>query len=309
MDQVPDLPRPRQRGDQLSLYASTASEEAEGVTATLKITDPREPRSVTGWWDDLVEFEVELPQLEGDVFAAALRLTKRLQQAYPGLDVQLRMGPRAAWRARAAQQQAEWEAMKRPRLPPRVEDLIKQLSPECSICGTTALELQIAHIVDWPDTRRLVEAEPFKKDMPLRATLMFHNPWNMLRLCRDYVRRSGCHDRQERGEITVQEVQAARAALDLLPGADRAYGAFLDQGLQVGSRKLPIDMNAIGAAMTHLIAPAQQADRESYLLRQGSIAVDRAQGSIRWGNYNCSDLPEGTEPDHSDEASLPEGED
>ncbi|WP_331752408.1 hypothetical protein [Streptomyces chartreusis] len=292
MDQVPDLPRPRQRGDQLSLYASTASEEAEGVAATLVITDPREPRAVTAWWNDLVPFEADLPQLEGDVFAAALRLRTRLQQAYPGVDVRLSMGPRSAWRARDADRQAEWKAMKRPPLPQRAEDLIKQLSPECSFCGTTARELQIAHIVDWPQTRRLVEAEPSKKDMPLRATLMFHNPWNMLRLCRDYVRRSGCHDRQEQGEITEQDVRAARAALDLLPGADRAYGAFLDQGLQVGNRKLPIDMNAIGAAMTRLVAPAQQAGREGYLLRQGSILVDRAHGSIRWGNYNDSDLPE-----------------
>lgn len=37
-DQVPDLPRPLQRGDQLSLYASTVSGEAEGVAATLKVT-------------------------------------------------------------------------------------------------------------------------------------------------------------------------------------------------------------------------------------------------------------------------------
>jgi hypothetical protein len=143
-----------------------------------------------------------------------------------------------------------------------------------------------------------VEAEPSNKDMPLRATLMFHNPWNMLRLCRDYVHRSGCHDRQERGEITEQDVRAARAALDLLPGADRAYGAFLDQGLQVGNRKLPIDMNAISAAMTRLVAPAQQDSRESYLLRQGSILVDRAHGSISWGNYD-SNLPEAPEEDRS----------
>ncbi|WP_199834672.1 MULTISPECIES: hypothetical protein [unclassified Streptomyces] len=299
MDQVPDLPRPRQRGDQLSLYASTASEEAEGDAATLVITDPGEPRSVTAWWNDLVPFGADLPQLEGNVFAAALRLRTRLQQVYPGVDVRLRMGPRSAWLARDADRQAEWKAMKRPPLPQRVEDLIKQLSPECSLCGTTARELQIAHIVDWPQTRRLVEAEPSNKDMPLRATLMFHNPWNMLRLCRDYVHRSGCHDRQERGEITEQDVRAARAALDLLPGADRAYGAFLDQGLQVGNRKLPIDMNAISAAMTHLVAPAQQDGREGYLLRQGSILVDRARGSISWGNYNESDLPEAPKEDRS----------
>ncbi|MFE5492985.1 hypothetical protein ACFQ7Z_23960 [Streptomyces virginiae] len=306
MDQVPKLPHPRQRGDRLSLYAFTSREEAEGAAANLKIADTREPRTVVGWWDDLVPFEGELPRLEGDVLAAGLRLTKELQQAYPGLDVQLRMGSRAAWRARDAQRQEEWAAMKRPPLPRRVEDLIKQLSPECSICGTTALELTIAHIVDWPQTRRLVEAESLQNDMPLRATLMFHNPWNMLRLCRDYVRRSGCHDRQERGEITEQEVRAARAALDLLPGADRAYGAFLDQGLHVGNRKLPIDMNAIGAVMTHLIAPAQQADQKRYSLKQGAITVDRAQGSIRWGHYDHDDLPETAEQDHAEGASLPE---
>ncbi|MFI8164483.1 hypothetical protein ACIF6I_35425 [Streptomyces microflavus] len=306
MDQVPDLPRPRQRGDQLSLYASTASEEAEGVAATLVIADRREPRSVTAWWNDLVPFEADLPQLEGDVLAAAVRLRARLQQAYPGVDVRLRMGPRSAWRARDADRLAEWNAMKRPPLPQRVEDLIKQLSPECSFCRTTARELQIAHIVDWPQTRRLVEAEPSNKDMPLRAALMFHNPWNMLRLCRDYVHGSGCHDRQERGEITEQDVRAARAALDLLPGADRSYGAFLDQGLHVGNRKLPIDMNAISAAMAHLVAPAQQNGRESYLLKQGSILVDRARGSIGWGNYNDSDLPE--TPEEGAQPSLPEGD-
>ncbi|MFJ1957792.1 hypothetical protein ACIOGT_32390 [Streptomyces microflavus] len=194
---------PRQRGDHLVLYAETSEEQRAGAECNLKVEDSGHARrSVTGWWDDWISFEGELPDLAEPAFATGQQLVRGLEARYPGVKVTLRFGPRAAWRSRQERRQAAWDAvkMKRPDLHPDTERLIHALSPECMICRTTTRKLEIAHTLDWPTVRRLAETHPLfgKDDHDLRrAAKMFHDPWNMGVLCRERRHRSGCHDQQE----------------------------------------------------------------------------------------------------------------
>ncbi|WP_208765501.1 hypothetical protein [Kitasatospora cineracea] len=157
--------------------------------------------------------------------------------------------------------------------------------------------MQIAHIIGWPEIRQRVERHPHRAGRPQIATNMFHNPWNMLRLCRDYDHRTGCHDRQEAGEITEEVIVEARAALDRLPGAERIYGAFVDQRLLAKARKEVVDMNVVLGGLAQVVDATASTGRPPYLLNHGTVQVNRAQGWIQWGNYGC---PDGPEPETGD---------
>lgn len=298
---------PRQRGDRLVLYAMTAEEQEAGVNSDLKILDGGYGhRRVSGWWDDQLPFDGELPDLAEPAFASGHELVKALEARYPDAKVTLHFGARAAWLSMRERRQAAWDGakMKRPSLPPDTERLIHALSPECMICGTTARKLEIAHILDWPTVRRLTEMHPlFGKDDhdPQRAALMFHDPWNMGVLCRDRAHQSGCHDRQEGGKITLDQIRQARAALDRQPGADRLYGRYLDQSLVEERRQFGLDMNVIANVLIILSDAAVGTEPSPYVLKHGTVKVDRVRAAMQWGQYDC--------PDHPGRRSLTERED
>ncbi|MEW2522317.1 hypothetical protein [Actinacidiphila alni] len=286
---------PRQRGDHLVLYAETSEEQRAGAECNLKVEDSGHARrSVTGWWDDWISFEGELPDLAEPAFATGQQLVRGMEARYPGVKVTLRFGPRAAWRSTQERRQAAWDAvkMKRPDLHPDTERLIHALSPECMICRTTTRKLEIAHILDWPTVRRLAETHPLfgKDDHDLRrAALMFHDPWNMGVLCRERRHRSGCHDQQEAFKITTEEVRQARIALDRQPGAERLYGRFLDQSLVEERRKYGLDMNVMARVLALLSEATKGTDPAPYVLKHGEVRVDRVLGGMWWGQHDCPD--------------------
>ncbi|MFJ3616188.1 hypothetical protein [Streptomyces hydrogenans] len=293
---------PRQRGDRLVLYAVTVMEKEAGIESDLKVPDGgRARRSVSGWWDDLVPFDGELPDLAEPAFASGRQLIGALEARYPSVKVTLRLGPRAAWRSMRERRQAAWDEakMQRPPLHPDTQRLIHALSPECMICGTTARKLEIAHILDWPTMRRLIETHPMfgKDDRDLqRAALMFHDPWNMGVLCRERVHSSGCHDRQEEAKITLEELRQARAALDRQPGVERLYRRYLDQSLIEERRRFGLDMNVMARVLMLLSQAAKGTEPSPYVLKHGEVRVDRVLGGLWWGQHDCPDHPDGADP-------------
>jgi hypothetical protein len=286
---------PRQRGDRLVLYAVTGEEQQAGAESDLKLPDSGcARRRVSGWWDDQLPFEDDLPNLTAPAFVSGQQLVRVLEARYPGVTVTLRLGPRAAWRTRQERRRIAWEEAKakRPPLPPDTERLIHALSPECMICHKTVRKLEIAHLLDWPTIRRVVETHPLwlKDDNDMRrAAMLFHDPWNMGVLCRERVHRSGCHDRQEAGEIKLEELRRARAILDQQPDVERLYGRYLDQSLIEERRRFGLDMNAMGRVLA-LLSQKTTGDKSSpYTLKHGMIMVDREQGALLWGQYYCAD--------------------
>lgn len=286
---------PRQRGDRLVLYAQTAEEQRSGAECDLKVRDSgRARRSVSGWWDDWLPFEGGLPDLTEATFVSGQQLVRALEARYPSVKVSLRFGPRAAWRSAKERRQGSWAEMKmkRPPLHPDTERLIHALSPECMICGTTARKLEIAHILDWPTIRSLIETHPLfgKDDHDLRrAALMFHDPWNMGVLCRDKRHRSGCHDQQEDSRITTEQVRRARVELDRQPGAERFYGRYLDQSLVEERRRFGLDMNVMARVLALLSEAAKGRDPDPYVLKHGEVRVNRVLGAMWWGEHDCPD--------------------
>jgi hypothetical protein len=284
---------PRQRGDRLVLYAVTNEEQQAGAKSNLKDSGHAN-RSVSGWWNDQLPFGDDLPDLVEPALVSGQQLVKALEARYPGVTVILRLGPRAAWRTRQERRWIAWEGAKakRPPLPPDTERLIHSLSPECMICHRTVRKLEIAHLLDWPTIRRVVETHPLwlKDDNDMRrAALLFHDPWNMGVLCRERAHRSGCHDRQEIGEVTLQQLRQARAALDQQPGVERLYGRYLDQSLIEERRRFGLDMNAMGRVLALLAQKAKGGESSPYVLKHGTIKVDREQGALLWGQYDCAD--------------------
>ncbi|WP_240679427.1 hypothetical protein [Streptomyces sp. B29(2018)] len=286
---------PRQRGDRLVLYAETVDEQNAGAACDLKVRDAgRARRSVSGWWDDWLAFEGDLPDLTEPSFVSGRQLTKALETRYPSVKVALRFGPRAAWHSTKERRQAAWDElkMKRPPLHEDTKRLIHALSPECMICGTTARKLEIAHILDWPTIRRLTETHPLfgKDDHDLqRAALLFHDPWNMGVLCRERLHRAGCHDKQEDFRITTEQVRRARGVLDRQPGAERFYGRFLDQSLVEERRRFGLDMNVMARVLALLSEAAKDSDPAPYVLKHGEVRVDRVLGGMWWGEHDCPD--------------------
>lgn len=291
------LPRPR--GDRLVLYAVTREDQKADADADLKVMDGGYVRrTVIGWWDNRLPYEGNLPDLTEPTHVSGQQLVKALQTHYPDVTVTLRFGPRAAWIAKQERRRAAWDEAKtkRPELPQEMKRLIHALSPECMICHTTARKLQIAHILGWPAIRRLVETHPLwmRDDHGLRrAALMFHDPWNMGILCRDHAHRSGCHDRQEAGEITLEQLRHAREGLDRQPGADRLYRRYLDQSLIEQRRSIGLDLNVMVRVLRLLSKAAKPGETSPYVLLHGMIKVDRAEGSLQWGQYDCPDESHG----------------
>lgn len=286
---------PRQRGERLLLYAVTNEEQQAGADSNLKLLDSgRAHRRVSGLWDDQLPFGDDLPDLAEPAFVSGQQLVKALEARYPGVTVILRLGSRAAWRTRQERRRIAWEGAKakRPPLPPDTERLIHALSPECMICHKTVRKLEIAHLLDWPTIRCVVETHPLwlKGDNDMqRAALLFHDPWNMGVLCRERAHRSGCHDRQEIGEVTLEQLRQARAILDRQPGVERLYGRYLDQSLIEERRRFGLDMNAMGRVLAFLARKAKGAESSPYALKHGTIKVDRGQGVLSWGQHDCTD--------------------
>ncbi|WP_405685094.1 hypothetical protein [Streptomyces sp. NBC_00057] len=286
---------PRQRGNRLVLYAVTTEEQQADSESNLKLPDSGYARrGVSGWWDDRLPFGADIPELTEPAFVSGRQLVKALEARYAGVTVTLHMGPRAAWRTQQERRRTAWEEAKakRPPLPPDTERLIHALSPECMICHKTVRKLEIAHLLDWPTIRRAVETHPswLRSDHDMRrAALMFHDPWNMGVLCRDHVHHSGCHDRQEAGQIALEQLLQARASLDQQPGAERLYGRFLDQSLTEERRRFGLDMNAMGRVLMLLSRATKGGEPSPYVLKHGTIKVDREQGGLSWGQHDCTD--------------------
>ncbi|MFJ6761102.1 hypothetical protein ACIQNK_39625 [Streptomyces sp. NPDC091273] len=164
--------------------------------------------------------------------------------------------------------------------PGYTRDLLRGLSPACSVCDKTQ-ELDRLH-----DIVALKDPSP-KKFSPtaLRRLIRYRrqkasNPWLLLRLC------LSCRRRQDAGEFSDQELREARLALDRRPGAARHYAAYLDQIFLGGERIL--DMNVASSALAIVKADPETAT-SPYVLAYGKIRVDRTGGSLSWGQYSCED--------------------
>lgn len=164
--------------------------------------------------------------------------------------------------------------------PEYTRDLLRGLSPACSVCDKTR-ELDRLHDI-------IVLKDPHQKKFPITALrrrirhrrLQASNPWLLLRLCRS------CRRRHDAGEFTDQELRQARLALDKRPGAARHYAAYLDHIL-LGAEPV-IDMNIAGSALA-IVKADPEIDTSPYVLGHGAIKVDRTNGSVQWGQYPCED--------------------
>ncbi|WP_425086201.1 HNH endonuclease [Streptomyces hainanensis] len=173
-------------------------------------------------------------------------------------------------------------------MPPETDRLLRSLSPECAICGTFVLPLEVAHIVNWPETLRAIESIPASAVRAQLAEIAFHDPWNALPLCRDRIRRTGCHDKEERGEITKDRMRHARAALDLQPGADRLYRRFVSQSLMSPGRTAPVDVAALGRALALARSTIRPGEPARFHLQDGAHELDFQHGYLSGGHFSCS---------------------
>lgn len=172
----------------------------------------------------------------------------------------------------------EEDAHVRQNEPPLLSDatrgLLHALSPECSVCQETRQLVSIAAMEDpdpvpWPPGFRKTGCQP---EAP--------NPWRLIRLC------LRCQRRRKEGELTEQQLRDARSALDRSPDAARHYAAYLNQIL-LGAEPA-LDMNVAALALRIVKAdPSLAAD--PYVLHHGQIKVDRTHGSLRRGQYECTD--------------------
>jgi len=222
--------------------------------------------------------KAKLPSL-GVVTAVALQLAERArdlgtetdrEESLDNIDRRIdRLWKQARYEEDARANEAE---------PPPMSDatrgLMHALSPECSVCGETRQLLDIVLMEDpdrtpWPPEFRKTGEQPVAAD-----------PWRLIRLCRK------CQRNHQEGELTEQQLRASRSALDRRPGAARHYAAYLDQIL-LGAE------SAIDSRVAALAARIVRADPSlaaaPYVLNHGQIKVDRAHGSLNWGQYECMD--------------------
>ncbi|WP_338899899.1 hypothetical protein WBG99_33240 [Streptomyces sp. TG1A-60] len=161
-----------------------------------------------------------------------------------------------------------------PPLSDATRGLIHALSPECCVCGETRRLLDIILLEDpdtvpWPPGFRKTRWEPAAP-----------NPWRLVRLC------GKCQRGRRSGELTEQQLRDARSALDHRPGAARHYAAYLDQILLGAEPALDTSVAALALAVVQTDPSLVTAP---YVLSHGRIKVDRARGSLSWGQYGCTD--------------------
>lgn len=222
--------------------------------------------------------KAELPSFDV-VTAVALELADRVRDLGPGADREERLDNTdrrigRLWKEARYEEDARVNQAEPPPLSDATQGLLHALSPECSVCEETRQLLGIVLMEDpdptpWPSGFRKTGEQPEAPD-----------PWRLIRLCRR------CQRNYQEGELTEQQLRTARSALDRRPGAARCYATYLDQIL-LGAEPA-IDARVAVLALTIVRAdPTLAAD--PYVLSHGQIQVDRAHGSLSWGQYECTD--------------------
>ncbi|MFI6620198.1 hypothetical protein [Streptomyces sp. NPDC050528] len=220
----------------------------------------------------------ELPSFKV-VSAIALQLADRVRDFGPGTDreesldnIDRRID--RLWKEARYEEDARANQAEPPPLSDATRGLLHALSPECSVCEETRQLLDIVLMEDpdptrWPPGFRKTGEQPEAPD-----------PWRLIRLCRR------CQRNHQEGELTEQQLRAARAALDRRPGAARHYAAYLDQILLGAEPAIDARVAALSVA---IVRADPRLATNPYALNHGRIQVDRAHGSLSWGQYECTD--------------------